>query len=431
MPLRALGQLAFTIAGFAVGGPLGGFIGSILGAAVFAPSLPGVEGPRADDLQITSSTAGKRIPYIAGRFITDGNIIWGLDIEEVATTRRVGRSLFSRGQRVTEFSYFATFAVSLCEGPIDGVLRVWAYGKPILDVRPASEVEVNLLNAFPDIQLGPFGPTQVISELQTQNQEFLERATIYLGTDDQSPDPLIEEHEGAGNVPAFRGQAYIVFNRLPLDQFGYGARIPQLRFEVCRPLPEIPEAPADTDNDGEDVPALLPDLDSPPEEIIPDDPNPDAPRMDDHVIIAEQNINFRFIIQTEFGGRPNGSIQLSAGGLFQTITVDGEDYPGNYDAALVLARWWGQPGSPNIDNENWEVRLTVLSGIEPVTNTSFTNQPGVWYPLDTPSPTNISAVYFQLAFSQPGSGVWRFEIRNVNTQEIVTSGDFDWTWPRP
>lgn len=253
MPLRALGQLAFTIAGFALGGPLGGLIGSLIGAALFAPSLPGVEGPRADDLQITSSTAGKRIPYIAGRFITDGNIIWGMDIEEVATTRRVGRTLLSRGQRVTEYTYFATFAVSLCEGPIDGLVRVWAYGKPIYDNRPADEIEENLLDAFPEIEFGPFGPNQVISEVQSQNQEFEQITTLYLGTDDQDPDPTIEEAQGADNVPGFRGQAYVVFNRLPLEQFGFGARIPQLRFEVCRPIPEIPSPPADDDNVGTDV----------------------------------------------------------------------------------------------------------------------------------------------------------------------------------
>lgn len=253
MALRALFSLAFTIVGAYFGGPVGALIGSLIAGVIFAPKIPGQEGPRADDLVITSSTAGKRIPYIAGRYITDGNIIWGLDIEEVATTRRVGRSLLSRGTRVTEYSYFATFAVSLCEGPIDGLIRVWAYAKPIYDRRPSDEVEANLLDAYPEIEFGPFGPTQVITEIGTQNQQFESAATVYLGTDDQEPDPTMELHEGAGNVPAYRGQAYVLFNRLPLDDFGFGARIPQLRFEVCRPLPPVPAPPADDDNTGDDV----------------------------------------------------------------------------------------------------------------------------------------------------------------------------------
>lgn len=251
MPLRALLSLAFTIGGGLLGGPVGALIGSLIAGVIFAPRLPGQEGPRADDLTITSSTAGKRIPYLAGRYITDGNIIWGLDIEEVATTRRVGRSLFSRGTRVTEYTYFATFAVSLCEGPIDGLIRVWAYAKPIYDNRPPDEIEENLLNAYPEIEQGAFGPAEALTEIQTQNQQFESVTTVYLGTDDQDPDPIIEAD--VGEAPAFRGQAYVVFNRLPLDQFGFGARIPQIRFEVCRPLDPVPSTPADTDNTGDDV----------------------------------------------------------------------------------------------------------------------------------------------------------------------------------
>lgn len=431
-PFRAFGQLAFTIAGFAIGGPLGGFIGSILGAAVFAQSLPGVEGPRADDLQITSSTVGKRIPYIAGRYVTDGNIIWGLDIEEVATTRRVGRNLFSRGQRVTEYSYFASFAVSLCEGPIDGLLRVWAYGKPIYDARPESEIDGWLINFESPGGGGGGGLLRslAIIAIQQQRQEFDQVVTIHLGTEDQMPDPVIEAAEGAGNVPAFRGQAYVVFNRLPLGQFGYGARIPQLRFEVCRPLPEIPDPPEDDDNVGDDVPALLEDLDSPPEEITPIDPNPDAPRMDDTVIIAETNFSIQFINQNTFASRPNGSVFISAGTFTNTVTVNGEDYNAAYASDLVLARWWGQPGSPNIDPSEWEVRLTVLSGPALSTNTNFTDQPGTWYALNTATPSGVNR-RFQLSFLQSGTGVWRFEIRNASTQQIVTTADYTWTWPRP
>ena len=39
--------------------------------------------------------------------------------------------------------------------------------------------------------------------------------------------------EGTGNVPGYKGLAYIVFEDLPLDDFG--GRIPQLSFEVVRP----------------------------------------------------------------------------------------------------------------------------------------------------------------------------------------------------
>nr|MBX2806274.1 glycoside hydrolase/phage tail family protein [Hyphomicrobiales bacterium] len=55
---------------------------------------------------------------------------------------------------------------------------------------------------------------------------------FYRGTQTQTPDSLIEAKVGAGHAPAYRGIAYIVFERLPLENFGN--RIPQLNFEVFR-----------------------------------------------------------------------------------------------------------------------------------------------------------------------------------------------------
>src|SRR5438270_245400 len=57
---------------------------------------------------------------------------------------------------------------------------------------------------------------------------------VYTGREDQTLDPLIVAHEGTENTPAYRGLAYAVFERLPLADFGN--RIPQLSFELVRPL---------------------------------------------------------------------------------------------------------------------------------------------------------------------------------------------------
>jgi hypothetical protein len=50
----------------------------------------------------------------------------------------------------------------------------------------------------------------------------------------QDPDPFIAAKMGAANTPAYRGTAYVVFEELPLA--AYGNRLPQLSFEVFRPL---------------------------------------------------------------------------------------------------------------------------------------------------------------------------------------------------
>src|SRR5262249_43186735 len=54
---------------------------------------------------------------------------------------------------------------------------------------------------------------------------------------EQTPDPLIVAKEGSGNAPAYRGTAYVVFERLPLGNFGN--RIPQVSFEVTRPVGKL------------------------------------------------------------------------------------------------------------------------------------------------------------------------------------------------
>ena len=56
---------------------------------------------------------------------------------------------------------------------------------------------------------------------------------FYPGSEDQEPDSLIIAKEGADNAPAYRGTAYVVFERMPLARFGN--RLPQLSFEVLRP----------------------------------------------------------------------------------------------------------------------------------------------------------------------------------------------------
>ncbi|WP_247880367.1 hypothetical protein [Ochrobactrum sp. Q0168] len=60
---------------------------------------------------------------------------------------------------------------------------------------------------------------------------------VYRGDAAQQPDPLIEAKQGTGNAPAYRGTAYVVFERIPLDTFGN--RLPQFEFEVVRPVGKV------------------------------------------------------------------------------------------------------------------------------------------------------------------------------------------------
>jgi len=199
----AAGSAVFGPAGAIAGRLAGAIAGNIIDRSLFAThSERQVEGPRLADLDVMASTEGAPIPRIYGRARLSGQVIWATDIEEVVSVRSDTESAGGKGggnsvtTTTTTYTYFANFAVGLCEGAIGRVARIWADGKPL------------------------------------DTSGLVVRA--YVGNDSQTPDPLIVAREGAGNAPAYRGLAYVVFERLPLEQFGN--RIPQLSFEVMRPI---------------------------------------------------------------------------------------------------------------------------------------------------------------------------------------------------
>lgn len=162
------------------------------------------EGPRLDDRQITTSTYGEEVVIGYGTVICGGNVIWGKDLIEVAETVEIGKgSIFSLGTNTTYY-YFATFAVGLARRQVEAIIRIYADGKVIYD----AEAENARDRKMPGLNFN-----------------------FYKGTQTQGRDPIIAADVGEENCPAYRGVAYIVFNRMPLEDFGN--RIPQLRFVLA------------------------------------------------------------------------------------------------------------------------------------------------------------------------------------------------------
>ena len=54
--------------------------------ALFAPKPPNQEGPRLNDRKLQSSTYGNAIPIVYGTYRLAGTVVWGTDLEEVATS---------------------------------------------------------------------------------------------------------------------------------------------------------------------------------------------------------------------------------------------------------------------------------------------------------------------------------------------------------
>lgn len=199
--LSVAGAAAGSIFGGA-GAVLGRATGALVGRAIDNALLGGgsdsvQEGPRLADLEVQSSAEGVDIPRLFGKGRLSGEMIWATNFEEVRKEESTGggKGGAPSGPTQISYSYYANFAIGLCEGEIARIGRIWVDGK-LLDTS-------NVL------------------------------MRVHTGSDSQMPDPLIEAKQG-GDVPAYRGLAYVVFERLPLERFGN--RIPQLSFEVFKPI---------------------------------------------------------------------------------------------------------------------------------------------------------------------------------------------------
>ncbi|WP_438749447.1 baseplate multidomain protein megatron [Pararhizobium sp. O133] len=199
-----MATILLQAAGAALGGvfgPVGAMLGRAAGALAgsvinrsIVNGMTTVSGARLGNARIPGADEGTAITRAYGTVRVGGTLIWATRFEEEVRVERQGGK--ASGPRVETFRYHANFALGICEGEIAHVRRVWADGR-----------ELDL----PGIEM-----------------------RVHRGTPDQLPDPLIEAKQGAGKAPGYRGLAYAVFERFPLD--GYGNRIPLIQFEVLRPV---------------------------------------------------------------------------------------------------------------------------------------------------------------------------------------------------
>ena len=200
--------------GTAIGGPIGGIIGAALGSVIDRAAIsaltPGPktqykQGQQLKEIQLTTSSEGSPVYRLYGRARIGGQCIWTTQFKEVVNTTvtktKTGGKSAGVGKSAktvsTEYTYFLSFAIAFCEGDGKALLgRVYVDGKEI------------------DISKYTF--------------------RFYPGSPTQSPDPKIQAVEGAANAPAYRGMVYIVFEDLPLADFGN--RMPQITAEIVNPL---------------------------------------------------------------------------------------------------------------------------------------------------------------------------------------------------
>lgn len=159
------------------------------------------EGPRLQEISVTTSSEGQPIKRLYGRSRIGGNMIWVTNFREVKTTetQKTGGKGGGGGSTVTTttYTYFISCAFAFCEGNERAQIgRIWADSKL----------------------------------LSTDGITF----RFYPGSQTQTKDSKIVATEGTENVSAYRGVSYIVFEDLELTDFGN--RIPQITAEIIVPL---------------------------------------------------------------------------------------------------------------------------------------------------------------------------------------------------
>ncbi|MEM1074966.1 MAG: glycoside hydrolase/phage tail family protein [Pseudomonadota bacterium] len=218
-------SLGGTVAGLStavIGRAVGATVGKVIDQSILGTGSEVVETGQVDRFRLSGSGEGEPVTQSYGRIRLGGQVIWASDFAEdvtVTTSGGGGKGAPPQPKTTTQaYSYSISLAVAVCEGEITRIGRIWADGEEVA----------------PD--------------------DFNMR--IYMGSQNQLPDPVMEAIEGSGTVPAYRGTAYVVFENLQLERFGN--RIPQFSFEVSRPEQRDEDGAEDAPTYGTRAVALIP-----------------------------------------------------------------------------------------------------------------------------------------------------------------------------
>lgn len=237
-----MAQLVVAAAGAAIGGATlgtgvvalgmtGTAIGWMAGSLIGSMFAKGPDGPKIEDGKFSSSIYGQPIPLNYGTMRHATQIAWWSGL--IVRTEEVGGK--GGGGADIERARM-NLLLAVCEGPQAGVLRIWANGRLIATFNGSTyELDKDVL---------PSGDVRV-----------------YLGTEDQMPDPTYEEVVGSENAVPYRGMVMVAIDGLEGEQVGN--RPPNIECEVASVVSgggcyegENPTFGAAAKNGPENVPTL-------------------------------------------------------------------------------------------------------------------------------------------------------------------------------
>lgn len=169
-----------------------------------------IKGNRITDAVQQTATVGIPIPFGYGKFPVSGNVVGVSELRERVIRRRQGKG----GVKTEDYVYNLDYAIGFCEGPIRGYWTIKRNGKVVYSTDPATPIED-----------------------QAYATKWLQKATLYLGTEDQAPDSTLETIYGVGQVSAMKGLAYIVVE--DDDVTADAGAVPNYEAVVTATLPEF------------------------------------------------------------------------------------------------------------------------------------------------------------------------------------------------
>ncbi len=189
-----------------------------------------IEGPRLDDLKVTTGDYGAALPMFWGT-----RKFQGCPIFYAENIREEKHKSKTKGGKYNEYKYFGTWACAIAGHEIEGVTRIWFDKHLVYDATGAG----------PRVPGGFFSPSREEFLTDLEDATFstvlglFVRAKggggmrIYYGKETQEPDTRMlattEARHGAGTCPSYRGTAYVFFDDVPLEKVGN--RIPQVTIE--------------------------------------------------------------------------------------------------------------------------------------------------------------------------------------------------------
>lgn len=183
-----------------------GITAALTAAQMAMTAMQTIEGPRIKDNSATMADYGAAMNYLVGTQIVSCPCIFAKPIEEKRKKRK-GKA----GKQVS-YTGFGTWAVHIADHELTSILKIWFDNQLVYDRSGGTERVYPLAADY---------------ELDTSLR-------FYTGTEDQMPDPdmeaFIEARDGPGTCPAYRGEAYAYFDRVPLEKLGQ--RFPDVKMLV-------------------------------------------------------------------------------------------------------------------------------------------------------------------------------------------------------